>query len=438
MLRNPSSAKIKDIRGKDSYNTPAELKDRIVASLRSKSVPIHKSTIQAHQVQKRRLSDSTDSAVDVNSPEKRVESQFPAVDPVNSPDNILNGTKGESADKPHSDEITDPVLSTVRSIPTVILYDERGLELFDAITGLEEYYLTNAEADILKKHSQDIVTSIVPKSAGTIKWIELGVGSMKKLEPFLASISSHSSEKTEYFALDVSDVSLNACLAPLHDKFHKHIDFIGLQGTYEDAVALLPQISGQKCVMWLGSSIGNFTRDEAESFLSSLTRNLAPGDFILLGVDAINPGTLVKNAYCDSQGVTRDFILNGLKHVNSLFVANAFDETAWEYISVFNQAQGRHEAYYESLIEQELKLDDETIQMKKGEWIHVEYSVKYNPEDLVKMGRRLGWSLVNSWKTDVGRNDITGTYGMYLFQLPSEPNFGVPSLKEWDDLWHKW
>ena len=59
-----------------------------------------------------------------------------------------------------------------KKLPTLLLYDERGLQLFEDITYLEEYYLTNAEIEVLTTHAAGIVNSI---HEGSII-VELGSG----------------------------------------------------------------------------------------------------------------------------------------------------------------------------------------------------------------------------------------------------------------------
>ena len=59
-----------------------------------------------------------------------------------------------------------------RRMPTLLLYDEEGLRLFEEITYLEEYYLTNAEIETLTIHAEAIVRLIEPGS----QLIELGSG----------------------------------------------------------------------------------------------------------------------------------------------------------------------------------------------------------------------------------------------------------------------
>jgi uncharacterized SAM-dependent methyltransferase len=59
-----------------------------------------------------------------------------------------------------------------KTLPTLLLYDEAGLRLFEKITYLEEYYLTNAEIEVLKLYADRIADKIQP---GSIV-VELGSG----------------------------------------------------------------------------------------------------------------------------------------------------------------------------------------------------------------------------------------------------------------------
>ena len=59
-----------------------------------------------------------------------------------------------------------------KRLPTLLLYDERGLKIFEHITYLEEYYLTNAEIEVLTTHAAKIAKSIGEGSM----IVELGSG----------------------------------------------------------------------------------------------------------------------------------------------------------------------------------------------------------------------------------------------------------------------
>lgn len=68
----------------------------------------------------------------------------------------------------------DPPTGGQRAFPTLLLYDAKGLKLFEEITYLDEYYLTNTEIEILTKHAKRIVARI-PENA---QLVELGSGSV--------------------------------------------------------------------------------------------------------------------------------------------------------------------------------------------------------------------------------------------------------------------
>jgi L-histidine Nalpha-methyltransferase / hercynylcysteine S-oxide synthase len=59
-----------------------------------------------------------------------------------------------------------------KTLPTLLLYDGSGLKLFEKITYLDEYYLTNAEIEVLTKWAKNIAERIPDKSL----IVELGSG----------------------------------------------------------------------------------------------------------------------------------------------------------------------------------------------------------------------------------------------------------------------
>jgi uncharacterized SAM-dependent methyltransferase len=59
-----------------------------------------------------------------------------------------------------------------KTLPTLLLYDVNGLQLFEKITYLEEYYLTNTEIEVLERYAGNIAQKIKPNSI----ILELGSG----------------------------------------------------------------------------------------------------------------------------------------------------------------------------------------------------------------------------------------------------------------------
>jgi L-histidine Nalpha-methyltransferase / hercynylcysteine S-oxide synthase len=191
-----------------------------------------------------------------------------------------------------------PTKILLRSLPTMILYNDKGLEIFDQLTYNEDYYLTNAEIDILKRNSADIIRDYVSNGAVLI---ELGAGAMRKTKYLLEAIQE-SKKQVTYCAVDLAKDSLVQSLSPLVAAFPS-IKFIGLWGTYDDSLEWtkhnVPTLS-RTIYFWLGSSIGNLTRKQAADFMTCFQKEgMNNGDLFICGIDKRNDFDLVSLAYND-------------------------------------------------------------------------------------------------------------------------------------------
>jgi uncharacterized SAM-dependent methyltransferase len=70
------------------------------------------------------------------------------------------------------EDMLRPAAGKEKKMPTMLLYDEQGLKLFEEITYLDEYYPTNAEIEILSHYVHRIAERIMEDS----QIIELGSG----------------------------------------------------------------------------------------------------------------------------------------------------------------------------------------------------------------------------------------------------------------------
>ncbi|KAJ3264071.1 hypothetical protein HK104_006529, partial [Borealophlyctis nickersoniae] len=347
-----------------------------------------------------------------------------------------------TATVPFEDSATKTT-SLVRSIPTLVLYDDKGLEIFDAITYNDEYYLTNAEIDIFERHGEEIVRDYVKDGAVLV---ELGCGAMRKTKYILEAIERQKKGVT-YYAVDLSETSLRESIVPLTTSFPS-IHFVGLLGTYDDSlswVAANIPASVPKTYLWLGSSIGNLTREEAAVFLRKVNdQAMRTGDTFICAIDRRNDPAKVGLAYNDTKGQTRDFILNGLDHVNTIFETPVLDRDAFEYVSIYNAVKGRHEAYYRSKKAQVVKGKGADwafeVQLKEGEIINVEYSYKYSADEVDAIVEGARFYHAGKW------TDSREQYDLHLFQKPPfffdrtpvEELQAYPTVAEWNELWKAW
>lgn len=356
--------------------------------------------------------------------------------------------------------------SLIRSLPTMILYSARGLEIYDKITYLQEYYLFESEVQILARHAGECVAKTV--RSGSVL-VELGCGAMRKTKHILDSIVEQRLTGVTYYAVDLSEESLRESLAPLREAFPS-ITFVGLLGTYEDSVDYVAKTvpaTTPKTYLWLGSSIGNLDRPAAAAFLRDIcAKGMNPGDTFLCGIDRRNASKDIALAYDDPSGVTRDFILEGLDNVNTIFGTTVFDRAGFAYVSEYQEEEGRHAAYYRSLKKQTLRFrEGAVVELDDGEMINVEYSYKWSSEEVNvffvlrvsslcegdcsdtccvlhlqvnELVETAGFYNVGKW------SDPKDMYDLHLFQKP--PFFfpkhaattPVPTLAEWEELWKAW
>lgn len=106
-----------------------------------------------------------------------------------------------------------------------------------------------------------------------------------------------------YYALDLMKSELERTLADVPQ--YQYVKCRGLLGTYDDGLAWLrnsENASMPKAILSMGSSIGNFNRDDAAGFLRQFAAILGPRDSLMIGMDACEDAQKVYQAYNDSDG----------------------------------------------------------------------------------------------------------------------------------------
>ncbi|KAK9441665.1 DUF323 domain protein [Metarhizium brunneum] len=321
-----------------------------------------------------------------------------------------------------------------RKLPTLLLYDERGLQLFEDITYLDEYYLTNDEIELLKKHSVEIAATI-PDGAMVI---ELGSGNLRKVCLLLQAFED-ARKSIDYYALDLSKKELERTLSHVPD--FKYVCCHGLLGTYDDGTVWLKQpsiVDRPKCILHLGSSIGNFHRNEAAEFLQSYADILKPQDSMVVGLDSCGNPDKIYHAYNDSKGITHEFILNGLINANRIYGQEIFHLPDWKVIGeyVYDDEGGRHQAFLSPL--QEVNVLGSII--KPNERIQIEQSLKYSKIGAENLWKHAGLREIGIWTRG-------NEYGLHMLQKAQIPFSKAPSLyaaqtlptlNDWEALWSTW
>ena len=148
-------------------------------------------------------------------------------------------------------------------------------------------------------------------------------------------------------------------------------------------------------VLFLGSNIGNFTIDEAKTFLSSANKNLNKGDYFLVGVDLKKDPQVILNAYNDRKGITRAFNFNLLTRINNELDAN-FQLENFEHFPTYDPISGETKSFLISKKDQVVQFNqsDEKIQFKYAEPIFMEVSKKYDIEELEELANSSNFKVV--------------------------------------------
>jgi L-histidine Nalpha-methyltransferase len=280
-----------------------------------------------------------------------------------------------------------------KELPSKYLYDTLGSKLFEAICELPEYGLTRADERLLRAHAQEIVQRI----PGDVVLCELGSGSGRKTRWILEALSRR--RHTYYFPIEISPTALAECRRELAD-----IDSVGIVGLEREYLDGLLEVAARRregqriLVLFLGSTIGNFSHPADVSFLSDIRTILQPGDSLLLGTDLEKPVPQLIDAYDDPLGITAAFNLNLLARTNRELEAG-FVLSQFEHFARFNSGTRSVEMHLRSLRKQSVAIRkvDLAVAFEEGETIWTENSHKYSLQEVARMAEVAGFDCEAQW-----------------------------------------
>jgi dimethylhistidine N-methyltransferase len=272
------------------------------------------------------------------------------------------------------------------------LYNALGSKLFEAICELPEYYPTRTEAAIFDLYGAEMARAIGP---GTTL-IDLGAGNCAKAARLFPLL-----HPAQYVAIDISVDFLRESIERLQQRF-PHIEMTGLGLDFSSRLELPCVVRREKRLFFYpGSSIGNFTPDEARDFLRRARAECEPDGGLLIGVDLVKDGATLDAAYDDALGVTAAFNLNMLRHVNQLIGAD-FDVRQWAHRGRFNAAESRVEMHLEAREDLVVHWEGGTRRFARGQRIHTENSYKYRQGAALGLLERAGFNANQVWTDPAG------------------------------------
>lgn len=274
--------------------------------------------------------------------------------------------------------------SSPKTLPSKYFYDKKGSELFVQIMHLPEYYVTRAEHEIFKKQTKNIIEALQLNVDSYFELIELGPGDGLKTKELLHLLDLEK-YKFDYFPIDISQNALNKLEKTINSEL-PNVSIKKKQGDYFQVLKSLKDSCHHKVILFLGSNIGNMSDDLAYNFIYKLGANLSTNDKLLLGVDLIKSELIVRPAYNDSKGITREFNLNLLKRINHE-LGGDFDLDKFSHHPEYSEKEGIARSYLKSSVEQKVSIKKigKTYNFAKGESILTEISRKYNDENINKL-----------------------------------------------------
>jgi dimethylhistidine N-methyltransferase len=287
-------------------------------------------------------------------------------------------------------EVVAGLMASAARIAPRYFYDDLGSALYGAICRLPEYYPTRTEAALFRERRAEIVAAV-----GTGRQIvDLGAGDCAKALEWLPYL-----DPVRYAAVDIARGEIERALSRMAPDFPA-IEMVGLVVDFAHGLPLEGVIDATSALFFYpGSSIGNFTPEEAVAFLAGVARECRarPGSGLLIGVDAKKDRAVLDAAYDDALGVTAAFNRNMLSHLNRRF-GFAFDVGAFMHRGFYNETAGRIEMHLEASRDQTVDLGAGlTRRFAQGERIHTENSYKYAAAEFEALLRAAGFSAIRRW-----------------------------------------
>jgi L-histidine Nalpha-methyltransferase len=302
------------------------------------------------------------------------------------------------APSPAADQLTLDVLEGLRKSPKqlspVWFYDEEGSCLFDSICELPEYYLTRTEMQIMNQHAGDMAKAIGPHAA----LIEFGSGSSDKIRILLDKLESPAC----YVPIDISrDYLLETAGLLARDYPSLRITPVCADFTQPFDLPVHLAAAHRRVVYFPGSTLGNFETEAAQRVLTTMRTIIGRKGAVLIGIDLRKDPGVLKRAYNDAAGVTAEFNLNALRHMNRELGAD-FDVDAFEHSALWIENKSRIEMHLVSKRDQEVHLGDETVRIQRGEHLRTECCHKYTLEGFAELASSADLAVTHVWM-DAGR-----------------------------------
>jgi L-histidine N-alpha-methyltransferase len=291
-------------------------------------------------------------------------------------------------------EVRGGLTGSPKVLSPVWFYDERGSELFDEITRLDEYYPTRAERSILEAHAGEIA-----RRSGATTLVELGSGTSDKTRLLLDAMAEAGTLE-RFVPFDVSEETLRTAAASIAGEYE--LDVRAVVGDFHRHLGLIPR-QGRRLIAFLGGTVGNLDPMKRRGFFDDLRAAMDDDEWLLLGTDLVKDPDRLVAAYDDAEGVTAEFNRNMLRVLDRELDAD-FDPTAFDHVALWNAEESWIEMRLRSRRDQQVHVDqlDLDVTFAEGEDLWTEISAKFTREGLRQELGRSGFEVEAAWTDPAG------------------------------------
>jgi dimethylhistidine N-methyltransferase len=278
-----------------------------------------------------------------------------------------------------------------KAIPPKYFYDAPGCRLFEAICQQPESAVTRTEHALMAAHLADIARAI-----GAVDCIvEPGAGECSKVRSLIEAL-----QPRQLVVIDIAGGPLARAAEPLAHAYPQlDVTAVGMDFIHELETVAPYLGAGPRLVYYPGSSIGNFSPEEAIRLLTRFRELAGSSGQLLIGFDLKKDPQTLHGAYNDAAGATAAFNLNLLERLNRELGAD-IDPARFRHYAFYNPQAGRVEMHLVSLVEQTVVVSGQSFHFDLGESLHTENSYKYRRDEFSVMARGAGWTWANEWVAD--------------------------------------
>ncbi|MDQ3714344.1 MAG: L-histidine N(alpha)-methyltransferase [Acidobacteriota bacterium] len=291
-----------------------------------------------------------------------------------------------------ADDVRRGLSAAPKFLSSKYFYDDEGSRLFQEIMKLPEYYLTKAEFEIFSTQTSEIFESFTTANE-TFDLIELGAGDGSKTSLLVDYFIKQTADFT-YVPIDISAEALSF----LTEKFKTQFPGLSMQTEQGDYFLTLETFQSKsdkrKIILFLGSNIGNFGKEQAQNFFRQLRAVMNNTDLLFIGFDLQKDPRVILRAYDDAQNVTAEFNLNLLTRINGELGAN-FNLEDFSHYASYHPIEGAARSFLISRKAQKVFVEslNKTFEFAAWEPIFMEISQKYNSATIEELAQTSGFEV---------------------------------------------